>query len=196
MDFTQLLNSDLSNQIISGISQKTGASEQETQSVIREGFPILLGMIQNNAIQQNDSAGLLKALKKHDGGILDNISSFLGDADTTDGNKILGHILGKNQSTIEKTLSEKTGVEPSLIKKILPLLAPIILGYLGKQTQGKGQIDIGGILGNLLGGNSKSTGDLLSSILGNDSLKSIGDSKKGKKKSGLDGLLGSFFGKK
>ena len=46
-------------------------------------------------------------------------------------------LLGGNQDTMVQGLSAKTGVDSSIISKILPMLAPIIMGYLGKQTKSR-----------------------------------------------------------
>jgi len=198
MDFTQLLNSDLGNQIISGISKNAGTNEKDTKAVVSESFPVLLGMLKNNASTEDGNEGILQALKKHDGSILNNISGFLNGDDSSDGDKILGHVLGKNQNTVENALSAKTGVDLNTVKKILPLLAPIILGYLGKQSKGQGQFDLGGILGDLLGGKSNAAGDILSSVLGKNAggILDAFTGGGGKKKTDLGGLLGGLFGKK
>lgn len=197
MDFAQLLNSDLGQQIIDGIGQKTGTSTQETKAVVSEGMPVLLGMLQKNASEKG-AAGILDALKDHDGGILDNVKGFLGGADTADGNKILGHILGAKQNDIEKAISQKSGVDLGSVTKILPLLAPIVMGYLGKKNKSSGGMDLGGLLGGLMGGsNSNAGGDILSSVLGGKGGDILGSLTGGGKKSGgIGDMLGGLFGKK
>ena len=166
MDFTQILNSDLGKQIIDGIGQKTGTSEKETKAVVTEGMPVLFGMLQKNASEKG-AAGILDALKQHDGSILENISGFLGGADGADGEKILGHILGAKKNDVEKAISQKSGVDLGSVAKILPLLAPIVMGYLGKSNKSGGGMDLGSILGGLMGGGKSGGGsDILSSVLG------------------------------
>lgn len=128
-----------------------------------------------------------------------------------DGNKILGHVLGNNQDTMVQGLSAKTGVDSSIISKILPMLAPIIMGYLGKQTKNSNVSstpDLGGLLGGLLGGGNSSGGSSFGGSILTSVLDQNGDGKldvsdamtaisgKGKKKGGLGGLLGGLFGKK
>ena len=48
-NITDLLNSDLGKQIISGISAKTGTSTKETSSVLSAAMPALLGGLHKNA---------------------------------------------------------------------------------------------------------------------------------------------------
>lgn len=209
-----LLNSDLGKQIIGSVSEKTGLDASQATNVVASSLPALLGQMQNNATSEGGAAGLLGALTsgKHDGSILDNLGGFLNGGDFSDGNKILGHVLGGNQDTMVQGLSSKTGVDSSIISKILPMLAPIIMGYLGKQTKSNGVSDnsgLGDILGGLLGGGSTSSegsslgGSLLTSVLDqngdgkldiSDAMSAISGSSK--KKGGLGGLLGGLFGKK
>ncbi len=211
---SDLLNSEIGKQLVSNISQKTGINPAQASDVVSSSVPALLGQMQNNVLSGEGASGLLSALTsgKHDGSILDNLSGFLNGGDFSDGNKILNHVAGNNQDSMVQGLSAKTGVDSSIISKILPMLAPIIMGYLGKQTKNKGVSstpDLGGLLGGLLGGGNSSDkgsslgGSLLTSVLDqngdgkldvNDAMSAI--SGNNKKKGGLGGLLGGLFGKK
>lgn len=154
---TDLLNSDMGKELVSSISQKTGIDASQASNVVSSGLPALMGAMQNNLSSADGASGLLSALTsgKHDGSILDNLGGFLNGGDFSDGSKILGHVLGGNQDTMVQGLSSKTGVDSGIISKILPMLAPIVMGYLGKQTKNNGvsnTSDLGGLLGGLLGG--------------------------------------------
>src|SRR5699024_6431692 len=122
MDLTQLLNSSVGKQIINGISNQTQTSEQDTASVVNAAAPVLMGMLQKNAATPEGAEGIQGALEEHDGSILNNLSGFLGSGDTSDGNGILGHILGNNRGTVENELSAKTGVSLPDVSKILAML--------------------------------------------------------------------------
>jgi hypothetical protein len=66
--------------------------------------------------------------------------------------------------------SAQSGVEPSLLKKMLPILAMVVSGYVMKQaSQNKG--GLGGMIGGMLGGagtqsGSGGQGDILGSLIG------------------------------
>lgn len=87
------------------------------------------------------------------GGLLDNVAS----AEPTDigkGNQILGQIFGSKDGSraVAAAAAGTSGLEPSLLKKMLPVLAMLAAGYIMKQAgQGGG---LGGALGNILGGQS------------------------------------------
>jgi hypothetical protein len=208
-----LLNSDLGKQIISGVSGKVGASEGETSSVLSSVLPSLVGGMMNNAATPEGQSGLLGALLggKHDGGILDNLSGFLGGDDHSDGSKILGHVLGNNHENVQNQVSQSTGVSSDKVGMIMKMAAPILMGYLGKQAVSNGLTSNGttssgggltDILGGLLGGagQSQSGGSsILTSVLDQDGDGQLGMSdvvSVATKKGGLAGLFGSLFGKK
>ncbi|WP_310555502.1 DUF937 domain-containing protein [Flavobacterium sp.] len=209
-----LLNSDLGKQIISGVAGKVGTSEGETSSVLSSVLPSLVGGMMDNAATPEGQSGLLGALLggKHDGGILDNLSGFLGNDDDTDGGNILGHVLGGNQENIQNQVSQSTGVSSDKIAMIMKIAAPILMGYLAKKAMGSrlnqnGETPdgggLGGLLGGLLGGQAQQqapvqSGNILTSVLDQD-----GDGQLGlgdavavaTKKGGLGGLLSGLFGK-
>lgn len=201
---TDLLNSDMGKELVISISQKTGIDASQATNVVSSGLPALMGAMQNNLSSADGASGLLSALTsgKHDGSILDNLGGFLNGGDFSDGSKILGHVLGGNQDTMVQGLSSKTGVDSSIISKILPMLAPIVMGYLGKQTKSNGvsnSSDLGGMLGGLLGGSGGNS--ILTSVLdqNGDGKLDVSDAMSalsGKKKGGLGGLLSGLFGKK
>lgn len=201
---SDLLNSAMGKELVSSISEKTGISASQATNVVSSSLPALMGAMQSNLTSNDGTSGLLGALTsgKHDGSILDNLGGFLSGGDFTDGSKILGHVLGGNQDNMVQGLSSKTGVDSGIIAKILPMLAPIVMGYLGKQTKNNNVsngTDLGGMLGGLLGGSGR--GSILTSVLdqNGDGKLDVSDAMSalsGKKKGGLGGLLGGLFGKK
>lgn len=206
-----LLNSDMGRQIIGGVSQQTGAPKDKTAEVLSMALPVLMGAMQRNAASPQGAEGLLGALnKKHDGSILDNLGGlFAGGVDSSvmqDGQGILGHVLGAKQPQVQNALSQRSGLDANTIAQILKIAAPIVMGYLGRQTRQNNVSsanDLGGLLGSVLGGTGGGQNQsLLTSILDADGDGSIVDDVAGmvmggnKKKSGLGGLLGGLFGRK
>ncbi len=206
-----LLNSDLGKTIISGVSGSTGTDENRTGSVLTMALPVLMKAMERNASASPEGAqGLLGAIMdKHDGSILDNLDGlFNGGVDEsvkTDGDKILGHVLGAKKQGVEQVIGQKAGLDAGSVDNILKVAAPILMGVLGKQAkQNKvsSTNDLGGLLGGLLGGSSaKEEQSFLEKILDADGDGSVVDDVAGmvlgsaKKKGGLGGLLGGLFGK-
>ncbi len=206
-----LLNSDLGKTIISGVSQETNQPQNKTQDVLTMALPVLMAAMKRNASTPQGAEGLMGALNgKHDGSILDNLGGLFGGGVNqevkTDGENILGHILGRKQPAVENALSQKSGMDANSVAQILKVAAPILLGMLGKEKRQQnvnGQSGIEGLLGGLLRGNSSQHDQsFLESILDADGDGSVIDDVAGmvlggnKKKGGLGGLLGGLFGGK
>ncbi|MFI1772130.1 DUF937 domain-containing protein [Thalassobellus citreus] len=205
-----LLGSDLGKTIINGVAGSTGNDTNKTSNVLTMALPVLMKAMQRNASTPQGAEGLLGALNgKHDGSILDNLGGlFSGGVDDdvkTDGEKILGHVLGAKQQGVQKVIGEKSGLDASSVANILKVAAPILMGVLGKQKQQQNVSSsngIGDLLGGLLGGSSaQQEQSFIESILDADGDGSVVDDVAGmllggnKNKGGLGGLLGGLFGK-
>ncbi|WP_075342922.1 DUF937 domain-containing protein [Tenacibaculum agarivorans] len=207
-----LLNSPMGKTIINGVAGSTGQDSSKTGSVLTMALPVLMKAMQRNAATPQGAEGLMGALSKHDGGILDNLGDlFNGGVNqdvVNDGGKILGHVLGAKQQGVEQVIGQKTGMDLGAVGNILKTAAPILMGVLGKQSRQSGVSNSGGIgdlLGGMLGGNStQQEQSFLEKILDADGDGSVIDDVAGmvlggsQKKSGglLGGLLGGLFGKK
>ncbi|MCV6628987.1 MAG: DUF937 domain-containing protein [Flavobacteriaceae bacterium] len=205
-----LLNSDLGKQIISGVSGQTGQSQDKTASVLSMALPVLMGAMKRNTNSSEGASGLMGALSnKHDGSILDNLGElFEGGVDQNvmdDGAGILGHVLGGNQANVESAIGQKSGLDSGSVGNILKIAAPILMGFLGKESRNQNVNNsngIGDLLGGLMGGQQKEQ-SLIESLIDGDNDGSVLDdiagmvlSGSGKQKSGgIGGLLGGLFGK-
>ncbi|CAM1340345.1 DUF937 domain-containing protein [Tenacibaculum amylolyticum] len=207
-----LLNSPMGKTIISGVAGSTGQDNAKTSNVLTMALPVLMKAMQRNAATPEGAEGLMGALNKHDGGILDNLGDlFNGGVDSSvvnDGSKILGHVLGNKQQGVEQVIGQKAGLDAGSVGSILKTAAPILMGLLGKQSRQSSVNNSGGLgdlLGGMLGGNStQQEQSFLEKILDADGDGSVIDDVagmvlgSGDKKSGglLGGLLGGIFGKK
>ena len=205
-----LLNSPMGQELISGVAGQTNQPESKTADVLSMAMPLLLGAMKKNVKSSPQGAdGLMSALSnKHDGSILDNLGGlFNGGVDDNvmqDGAGILGHVFGNKQPQVENALSQKSGMDAETVAQILKIAAPIVMGYLGKQTsQGKVNDPSGmnALLGSMLGGQPQQNKSLITKLLDADGdgsvLDDVADMVMGsnKKKGGLGGLLGGLFGK-
>ena len=59
-----------------------------------------------------------------------------------DGDKILGHVFGQARPRVEQQVQAASGLNSSMVTKLLPMLAPIVLGYLGKKMSGAGSAQV------------------------------------------------------
>lgn len=207
-----LLNSPMGRQLVSGVANQTGQPESKTADVLGMAMPLLMGAMKKNASTPGGAQGLMDALSsKHDGGILDDLGGLFGggvdQSVVNDGAGILGHVFGSKQPQVENALSSKSGIDAGTVSQILKIAAPILLGYLGKQTRQQNVSSpdgLNGLLGGLMGGSRTATKQqsLVETFLDSDGDGSVIDdlagmvlNSGGTKKSGLGGLLGGLFRK-
>lgn len=181
-----LLGQQQGNESVNQVSQQVGAEPSLVNSAIQMALPTILNSLANNAATPEGAQSLNNALEKdHSGGILDNLGGLAGmifgggqATRQTDAGGILGHILGGNQGNVTQQISNQSGLNVGQVAQILMFLAPIVMGYLGKQKQ-QNNLDAGG-LSAMLGQQQQQIqqapqGGFLSSILDSDHDGSITD---------------------
>lgn len=142
--------------------------------VAQQGAEALLPAILGGFKKQAQGAGGIEGLggllgQLGGGGLLD---AVLGSQPTPveAGNDVLGQIFGSKDvsRSVADHAAGQTGLDSGLLKKMLPILAMMVAGYLAKQG-GQGQGEGGGGLGDLIGGalaGSGGLGEILGNVLG------------------------------
>ena len=155
------LFSQLQGAPLQQIAGQLGTDADQTRDAIGAALPMLLGALGRNAQQPQGAADLFGALQRdHAGGpdLGGLLGSLLGGgmgggapaaAPQLDGGGILGHIFGGAQGRAESGLGQATGMGAGQAGQLLQMLAPIVMAFLAKRTQGGG-MDAGG-LGSMLG---------------------------------------------
>lgn len=215
MSLIDLLTGNTGNQVAEKAENKFGVSKTQILALLAVAAPLVISYLRNKSKDANEAEALNNALNKdHDGSILDDPSQ--ADARQDEGNSILSHIFGGDKGAVENNLSQTSGISIDKIGPILAMLAPVIMGYIGKQKQennvgagGLGDL-LGGILGNAQGqaqASDNPLGNILGSVLGGSQSSSgggIGDLLGGllggnddkKQGGGLGNILGGFLGGK
>jgi hypothetical protein len=194
MNLTGLLQDALSGDTVSQISQQIGADEGSTSSAIQAALPMLLGGLAQNSSTEQGAASLFGALDKdHDGSALDDLAGLIGGGTAASaGAGILGHIFGGSQDNVAQGVSQASGLDMSKVGPLLAILAPVVMGAIGKtqRQQGLGAGDLAGLLGGAT--QSMSSGspmlDMLSGMLDKNHDGSAVDD--------VMGMIGGFLGGK
>jgi hypothetical protein len=192
---------ELFNQIpTQEIASKLGIDEGEVNSAIKTLVPALVGGIQQNVQADDIDSSKLESDVAQQGasGLLDGGVS-VDQVDANQGDQFVARIFGGNDSdAVASALAGGGAGNSDLLKKLLPLLAPIVLAFIGKQltkssapaepqAQSAGGGGLGDVLGSILGGGgggggNNPLGSILGSVLGGNQGNEIG--------SILGGLLG------
>ncbi len=170
MDITSLLQGSMGAALIDGAAKKLGVNSGAARTAIAIGLPLMIAALRKNSQNKENANGILGAINsKHDGGILDNITDlFSNNEHENDGNKILGHIFGNDKNNISSMLSEKSGLSLGQSAGLLSMLAPVVMGMVGKKAKSENtEADgLSGLLGSLItGGSQEKEANDFSSIL-------------------------------
>ncbi len=151
---------------LQAMARELGVSESQAATGAEALLPAILGGFKTQARAQpaglEGLGGLLGALGGS--GLLDEV---LGRQPTNldHGNDVLGQIFGSKDVSraVAQNAATQTGLDGSLLKRMLPMLAMVVAGLLAKQ-QGTGAGTDGGpgglegLLGGILGGGRPASG--------------------------------------
>ncbi len=151
MSVVDILNSQLGPDGIAAIGRQLGLDPATTQKAVADAVPLLTGALARNASRPEGAQALSQALNAHDGSILDQLSGYLSNSGmaASAGEAILGHVLGGRRDAAAENLGRASGIDGGTAAKLLAILAPLIMGALGRSRQQGGGFDAG-ILGNIL----------------------------------------------
>lgn len=161
MNITDLLLDRGNADAVSEFANNFGVNESQAKDAISSLAKSLSRGLGENTRDIKGLDSLMDALESgNHSRYLDN-PTILGKKETTqEGNDILGHIFGNKDVSrhVAKEASKKTGLSNGLLKKMLPVVASMVMAALGK---------------NMLGGGSRSSsrqqsGGLLTQIFDSD----------------------------
>lgn len=140
------------------LGQLAGAFGTNTDvmgKAVAAALPALIGGLARNSREPSGAESLFNAVSRdHDGSILDSLGAIFGGSkwaqqqSMSTGERILGHVFGGATPRVEEQVAQSSGLDLSIVKKLLPILAPIVMGYIGKRMRGDG-LDGGGLAASL-----------------------------------------------
>jgi len=136
---SEMITQRISGTVASQLAQRLGISESTAQSAVQLAVPLILAALARNASQPQGAQDLHQAVANdHDGSILDQLSSYLGNPQAANGSGILGHVLGGQRPTVENNLAQATGLDQNSAGSLLEMVAPLVMGAVGREQQQNG----------------------------------------------------------
>lgn len=126
------------------LSSSLGTSAADTDSLLGAGLPAILGGL--GAQSGGDGVGAMMGLLGDDGGdFVGSLGSFFAQGDKTGlASKLVGSLFGSQRSAIESHVASGSGAAMSVVSRLLPMLAPAVLGFISKMVKDDG-IDADGL---------------------------------------------------
>ncbi len=189
MNFLELLSSGAGQTAAQKMQNKFGINSSQIMALMAVAAPLIIAQLQKKSQDPVEAERIANAIDKdHDGSVLDDPDQIENRQD--EGNSILSHIFGGQKTQVESQLSERSGIAPSQVGGILAMLAPLVMGYIGRQknNKGVGSDGLGGLLGGLLSGGQGASqgGGMLNDLLGG--------LQGGSQQGGLGDILGGLLG--
>ena len=126
---------------LDAISQQLGIDRQSAQAGASALLPSLLGGFRKQAQMEaggteGGAGNLLGLLGSLGGGSLLDAVTSPRPASKEPGDRILGQVFGSKEvsRTVAGQAAQSTGIDPSVLKKMLPLLAMAVSGYLASRS--------------------------------------------------------------
>ena len=154
MNLLDLLDNVGGMKSLGKLAGNLGLDSSKTNDLVGALAPALMGALKKQTSSENGLSNFKNALQsgKHQQ-YLNNPELLSSQETVTDGNNILGHLLGSKDASrnVAAQAAASTGIDISLIKKALPLLAGLTMGAVSKSSDaGKSLKDsAGGMLGGL-----------------------------------------------
>lgn len=151
------------------MARELGLSEPEVASGAGALLPAILGGLQKQAQAAPAGGDALGDLlgRLGGGGLLDQVLSPQ-PTPAAPGNDVLAQIFGSKDVSraVAGNAATQTGLDPALLKKLLPLLAMAVTGFFAKQQASAAAPAAPGAGGDVLGGLGGGLGGLLGGLLG------------------------------
>ena len=185
MNIADILAQAQGGQGLESLGRQFGLDEAQTRAAVEALAPMVAAGVSRNASTGGGLADLLGAvLQGNHSRYAEDPAATQFDAVADDGNAILGKIFGSKDVSrgVAQQAAGMSGIGASLLKKMLPVIASMVMGVLAKKMMGGGARagtssggGLGDILGDILGGGQTQQqqapgggglGDILKDILG------------------------------
>ena len=190
MNLFDMISQGQNGDAIGNLASQFGLEPAQAEAAVRQLAPALGAGLHRNTSTGKGLSDLLGSLT---GGGHDRYAedpSMLGSQETSDqGNGILGHLFGSKQVSrkVAEHASAQTGIGSAILKKMLPVIATMVMSGLAKKAMGGGSREIadsvmtkasrrgGSMMGNLAG-KALSSGlgkGLIGGLIGKMVMKSV-----------------------
>lgn len=124
------------------LGEQFGLDRRQTLEAIAELAPMVTAGVRQNTRQDGGLVSLINALSGgHHERYLEDDSAVQFDNARDEGNAILGHLFGEKQVSrnVAMHAADTTGIGTAILKKMLPVIASMVLGAIFKQMTGGGR---------------------------------------------------------
>jgi hypothetical protein len=144
LNILDLVKDQVSGHLAKEASNYLGESENAVSKALGGMMPALLGSMIQKSSSNTGAQGIMDLLGKLDLGSLSNIAGLFGGGSTNvnglhnSGGGIVDMLLGGKSKALIDTIAGISGMKSESSSTLLKMAAPLLMGVIGKQVQGKG----------------------------------------------------------
>jgi hypothetical protein len=195
-DFMEEFRQSVGNKVSGKLGSEMDLTSDQAAVAIDAVGPLILGGLKRQMEDHGGEERLGHILDKYgDASMVDDPEDYIGRAaKEAQGDPSLGGLLGDSGQEAAGMLDQKLGLSAGMGAKLIPMLAPLILGMLAKKRAAGGGEGGGGGLGALSGVLDRDGDGSILDDIGGMLFKGGGGALAGAAKSGCLGML--FKGRK
>jgi len=194
MNFVEELMKSMGPEITRQLSSNLGVDSNAAAQMIPQVVPMILGGLKRQSQQHGGQARVDHILNKYGSpDVLGNLGELFSQKKSdTSVDSTLGGLLGNSGIDASNMMAKQFNLDSSLASRIIPMLAPVVLGALTKKRDqdGAGSSGIESLLD--MDGDGSILDDVAGFLLGGGQQQQRSSGMGGL----LGGLLGGLFGKK
>lgn len=190
-NFVEELVGSLGPQVTQQLTKQLGIDSKSASQILPQVAPLILGGLKRQMQERGGAPRVDHILNKYGSAdVLNDIAGLFGaQAKSQSADPRLGGLLGDSGVQAANQLSQRLGLNMETAMKVIPMLAPIILGALTQKrdTGGAGSAGIASLL------DQDGDGDILDDVAGFFT-RAAGGGSQGSPLGGLGDLLGAVLG--
>ncbi len=142
----EALMSKIDTPTLQRLASQAGIHAGNAPGAVQNSVATVLGALTRGASNPKTAQnlhGLLNNAPQEDDGILDDVMGFVGKiAGGQQANPLASLFGGGAQNAMQQQLSQNSGISGDSAGKLISMVAPLVLGALGREQRGK-QMDLG-----------------------------------------------------
>ena len=136
-DLAGIMSTLLGGNTLSALSKQSGVKADDLTKILSSALPSLLQGANKQSNDAKTAAGFASALEQHAKTDTGSLASFFKNVDTTDGSKIVQHLLGTSTNKKTDEIAKSSGIDPKTVATVMAFAAPLMMSLIGKQATAK-----------------------------------------------------------
>jgi hypothetical protein len=118
---------------LSAISRYAGGNDIAVKSALGISLPLVISSMAINASRPQRADMVTKILTQAgNSNLMNNLSGFLNNPETAVGSIRAINLFGPHNLTVQNAISQKTGLSPAGVEKVMTIATAVTLGSVGK----------------------------------------------------------------